>query len=105
MYNSATAIYPVSGRCRKWLEQALFHLDQGKGLGFRDRCGDIIVITPSAKQPGNWQATWFHRGGPYRDQLDSDPRQLLLALSPMLREWLIGDALERAVNARVRCRS
>lgn len=103
MSDGATEVYPLNSQHRCWLQRALKQLQEGKGLGFRDRCGDIVLVTPSAKSQGQWQATWFRQGGPYRDQLSADAKLLLLQLAPGLREWLMGDALERAVKSRVQC--
>ena len=71
-----------------WLDIILDYLSDNGGAGFRDREGHIVLLTKSAKQVGTWQATWFRSAGPYTDRLDSDPRRLLLGISPQLRFWL-----------------
>lgn len=81
-----------------WLETILKYLNTQGGAGFRDREGHIVLLTKSAKQAGNWQATWFRSAGPYTDKLDPDPRHLLVSIAPRLRFWLAADEIDIALN-------
>ena len=65
-----------------WLNRLLRTLRLEGGLAFRARQGELVLVTPSSKQPGCWQANWFADGGPYRDRLASSPRQLLWQIRP-----------------------
>lgn len=65
-----------------WLLRLLALLRREGGLAFRAGRGQLVLVTPSSKQPGYWQATWFAAGGPYRDRLATSPRQLLWQIRP-----------------------
>lgn len=71
-----------------WLNLQVRELQRSGGLAFRGRDGEIIIISPSSKRPGWWQATWFAAGGPYRDRLASSPRRLLWQVQPWLQTAL-----------------
>lgn len=81
-----------------WLDTILNYLEAHGGAGFKDREGHIVLLTRSAKQAGNWQATWFRSAGPYTDRLDTDPRRLLAAIAPQLRYWLSHEQIDLALN-------
>ncbi|MBQ1782747.1 MAG: hypothetical protein II007_03755 [Gammaproteobacteria bacterium] len=72
----------TNGQQGDWLNRLVRALHREGGLAFRDRRGELVLVTPSSKQPGYWQATWFAAGGPFRDRLAISPRRLLWQIRP-----------------------
>ena len=81
-----------------WLNRLLRTLRLEGGLAFRARHGELVLVTPSSKQPGCWQATWFADGGPYRDRLATSPRQLLWQIRPSVLCWLTRQQAEQSLR-------
>lgn len=81
-----------------WLNRLLRTLQHEGGLAFRARHGELVLVTPSSKQPGCWQATWFSDGGPYRDRLATNPRQLLWQIRPVVSACLSRQQAEQSMR-------